>query len=433
MSPNLLYDSIALWLNTFAPFMHAATSRSLTLSVFCVLLAQSLRPADRARSVPPQHPGSARGHLQRNRRMLDKPALSPSILTPLLVRTALWLLKAAGEAVPILIDTTRVGHWEVFYAALPFMGRTLPIAWFVIPYPWPKKAFRKTVKDLLDLINQSWPADRVPTVVADRGFPSQALFQHCHQLGWNWSVRLRCSSPVIYQGQKVRADLFIGQVPDGQWRCFPVTYYAQYSCAGSNERAYPVSGYLVVGHQEAELPPHKRGPATLAAIQKQRQAREQRAHHKRVQRGENPPTSAVQIASSYWLLFTSLPQPTRAVAVYRLRMLIEQTFRDWKSGWNLVPAVLQLSNLSHVSSLMGLTLLSYRLQMEIGVLVNETTEPIEARRRQQWTVSGRMSLFWQAAQALRDTVHYWLPSIASKLEQNCRGGRHLGVPSSLAA
>lgn len=99
---------------------------------------------------------------------------------------ALWLLKADGPSggrIPIPIDTTRIGPWEVFYAALPSMGRTLPIAWFVIPYPWPNKAFRKAVKDLLDLINQNWPADKVPIVVADRGFPSQALFQHCHQLG----------------------------------------------------------------------------------------------------------------------------------------------------------------------------------------------------------------------------------------------------------
>ena len=38
----------------------------------------------------------------------------------------------------------RLGPWEVWLVGLVAAGRTRPIGWAVIPYPWPKGRFRTT-------------------------------------------------------------------------------------------------------------------------------------------------------------------------------------------------------------------------------------------------------------------------------------------------
>ena len=44
----------------------------------------------------------------------------------------------------VALDTTRLGGWEVWMAGIVVAGRTLPIGWAVLPYPWPKAQFRST-------------------------------------------------------------------------------------------------------------------------------------------------------------------------------------------------------------------------------------------------------------------------------------------------
>ncbi len=101
--------------------------------------------------------------------------LSSHYLTPLLVRAGLRLVPDAE--VLLVLDSTRADRWEVFTLGVRCHGRVLPVAWSVLPYPWPKGQFTPTVVALLERTLAAWPPDRPVHLVADRGFPSMALFQ----------------------------------------------------------------------------------------------------------------------------------------------------------------------------------------------------------------------------------------------------------------
>jgi hypothetical protein len=72
-------------------------------------------------------------------------------------------------------------------------GHTLPIGWAVLRILGPKGAFRATTLALVQQLQAAFPAAVRWTLVADRGFPSAALFAQLRQGGTAFSVRLRLS------------------------------------------------------------------------------------------------------------------------------------------------------------------------------------------------------------------------------------------------
>src|SRR3989440_6495996 len=79
-------------------------------------------------------------------------------------------------------------------------GRTMPIGWAVMPYPWPKGRFQTTTIALLQRLQGAFPTNVSWSVVADRGFPSALLFAHLRQAGTAFSVRLRLNTWVTVAG-----------------------------------------------------------------------------------------------------------------------------------------------------------------------------------------------------------------------------------------
>src|SRR5262249_15875471 len=123
-----------------------------------------------------------------------------------------------GQAVVVALDTTRLGKWEVWLAGIVVGGRTLPIGWAGIPYPWPKGRFRTTTLALIRRLQAAFPAARRWSLVAGRGFPSAALFAQLRQGGTDFSVRLRLSDWVTVRGvyAKVAEHLVAGRLRQGQ-------------------------------------------------------------------------------------------------------------------------------------------------------------------------------------------------------------------------
>lgn len=74
---------------------------------------------------------------------MDGPAVDQVAVSPQLIQAALALLPS-GQSAVVALDTTRLGPWEVWLAGIVVAGRTMPIGWAVIPYPWPKGRFRTT-------------------------------------------------------------------------------------------------------------------------------------------------------------------------------------------------------------------------------------------------------------------------------------------------
>ena len=73
-------------------------------------------------------------------------------------------------------------------------------------------------------------------------------------------------------------------------------------------------------------------------------------------------------------------------------MPIEETFRDWHSGWGVRQLVVALPTETMVDRLIGVVCLTYSLQMSLGQRLS--ADSLGQRRRAQWTVTDRVSWFW---------------------------------------
>ena len=186
------YDHIHTWIKSILGPVHATVRVTVAWALLCLLLAQRATPAALARALPAEQAGSGRACVRRVRRWWCGPPLEQVYISSRLIHTALTVLPP-GTPVVVALDTTRLGPWEVWLAGIVVAGRTLPIGWAVIPYPWPKGRFRSTTLALIQQLQRAFPTGVRWTLVADRGFPSAALFAQLRQGGTDFSVRLRLS------------------------------------------------------------------------------------------------------------------------------------------------------------------------------------------------------------------------------------------------
>ena len=121
--------------------------------------------------------------------------------------------------------------------------------------------FRATTLGLIQQLQQAFPAGVRWTLVADRGFPSAALFAQLRQGDTDFSVRLRLSDWVTVGGvyTTVTDHLAAGRLVVGQ------------RTAATMGRGHPdqplVPGWIVVSAAVAAPPPHKQNPGTMRAGQ----------------------------------------------------------------------------------------------------------------------------------------------------------------------
>ena len=186
------YDHIHTWIKSILGPVHATVRVTVAWALLCLLLAQRATPAALARALPAEQAGSGRACVRRVRRWWCGPPLEQVYISPRLIHLALTGLPP-GTSVVVALDTTRLGPWEVWLAGIVVAGRTLPIGWAVIPYPWPKGRLRSTTLALIQQLQRAFPTGVRWTLVADRGFPSAALFAQLRQGGTDFSVRLRLS------------------------------------------------------------------------------------------------------------------------------------------------------------------------------------------------------------------------------------------------
>jgi Transposase DDE domain len=385
------------WVKHVLGTAHTTVVGTVTWAVVCLLVAQRVTPAALARALPHAQAGSGRSCLRRVRRWWRGPALEQGEISPALIRQAL-LGQVIAQPVVVALDTTRVGKWEVWLAGLVVGGRTLPIGWAVIPYPWPKGRFRATTLALVAQLQRAFPAGVRWTLVADRGFPSAALFAQLRRGGTAFSVRLRLSDWVRVAGvyAKVVDHLEAGRLGVGQRTAATV---------GHGRPELPlVPGWVVVSAAVALPPKHKRNPGT--ARERAGRARRQ-AQHRQHKRGRktSPPSAAAQRYAQTWVLFTTAPTLPQAVSAYAGRMAIEETYRDWHHHWAVRAATVNLPTEAMVTRLIGVVCLAYTVQMHLGQRVS--TDPEAQRRRAQWTVTQRVSWFWCGQQLFTDPGYDW--------------------------
>jgi hypothetical protein len=93
-------------------------------------------------------------------------------------------------------------------------------------------------------------------------------------------------------------------------------------------------------------------------------------------------------------------------------MPIEETFRDWHHGWGVRTAVSGRPTEAMVERLIGVACLAYSLQLQLGQRLR--WNPVEQRRRGQWTVSDRISWFWCGQRLFSAPGYDWQPWLATQ-------------------
>ncbi len=399
-----LYPLLAAVLQAGGLIPHATARHSVAQHLAAVVTGQNLRPSARARALPSVMPSPARQRLRRGARALDRACLAPAALIPGLVRTVLALVRAAGAGPApgqpwlLALDTVRCGRWEVFTVGVVARGRVLPVGWAVLPYPWPKGQFTPTVCALAARVGACWPPSETAVLLADRAFPSKALFGTLRRIGWSWTVRLQGRHAVTpADGRRCQVRELLAGSPSGAWREEAVTF-------GGGPDA--PSGTLLIGPGLRVLPVHQSGPASLAARGRQAERRAQHVASK------HPGRSAAS-HDGWVVLFTTEVEWMVAERQYRARWGIEGTYRDAQGGWDgrhgwaLDQAAARLSTAARVEALAGLWALGVLVQTWLGLRVG--TNAIGGRALRRWATTPRLSVWARGQFALGDpALHTWV-------------------------
>ena len=230
-----------------------------------------------SRTLPLDQKEKARS--KRLYRLLRNPSLDGTAMTPLLVRLALGAHPRGW--IPIVVDQTDLQGTQVLMAGIFVAQRVLPVAFACFEYHQIRKSQNALENSLLLLIAACLPPPCKPIVVMDRGYARASLLQQLRTLNIPFLIRGR-SNTMVRVGKK---RLSLGRLPHRVGHPRRYSHAAYQDCAQE-----PVD--IVVFHD-----PHFQEPWFLLV----------------------PAGSAAQLPT------------TEIIALYRQRMHIELTFRDWKT------------------------------------------------------------------------------------------------------
>lgn len=247
-------------------------------------------------------------------RLVRNKHLIGSAMTPLLVRLALGPRPRGW--VPMVLDQTTLRGTPTLLAGVRVAGRILPVAFACFEYATLRKSQNALEFALLLLVKASLPPRCTPLFVMDRGYARVALLAQLRQAGIPYLIRGRRNTMVRLGGQR----LALGRVPHRQGVAirYPQVMY-------QNTKREPVD--LIVFHD-----PAFQEPWYLLV----------------------PPGSSRQL-------------PTAAVvALYRQRMHIELTFRDWKTHLGIRGLRLEVDIAPRLERLLLALTVAYTLAVLLG-------------------------------------------------------------------
>ena len=414
LSPDVVYPAVLTWLEVVGGPSHRAARQAVAHLVAALMLAQSLHSADLQRVLSGPRTVPARQRFKRLARVLDRPWLTPARLTPLLVRAALCLVPPEPARGPtagvthLALDSVRCGRWEVFVVGVVWHGRILPVGWAVLPYPWPKGRFGPTVQGLVQAVAACWPPERPAHLVADRAFPSRALFATLQTAGWGWTLRVAAPRGVIVDGGATTVGGLLRTAVPGRWRTWGGAAY------GTGPKA--IRGTLVVGQGLPVVAPHQANPSSQRVRARRHAARQ--AYLRRKHRADRGHEGTATATDGWMALFTTHATRHAALASYRRRWAIEGSFRDaqggWdrRHGWDLEPVLARQATAQRATALVGLWALGTLLQSRLGDRVAAATAPAAIQTaRAGWTTTGRLSVWARGQFALREpdpAVQAWV-------------------------
>lgn len=270
--------------------------------------------------------GTAHAREKRLHRFLDNPRLDPRGVTDGLVRI---IFGQRGEGLwPVVFDQTKAGSTQALVAGVPCEGRALPLAVYTFDYPWQEttaKSQNQLEEVFLCDVESALPAGIRAVFIGDRGYARATLLHHSNALERLYILRGRAGTSVYVQGKRRK----LGELaaPSKQPRRYRhVLYQAQLRV--------PVD---VIAYHDPDF--------------------------------EQP----------WWLLVPTdcgqlLPTET-IVELYRQRMRVEQSFRDFKTHLGLRGLKLKV----RIAARMGRLLLAFTVAYALAVAVGSSQQASGAR------------------------------------------------------
>ena len=263
-------------------------------------------------------PGTAHAREKRLHRFLENERLDPRGVTEGLARL---IFGKRGQGLwPIAFDQTKAGSTQALLAGVPFEGRTLPLAVYTFQYPWQElsaKSQNWLEEVFLTDLEGALPTGAKAVFIGDRGYARASLLRRSAALGRLYLIRGRSGTRVEYQGQQCKL------------RDLPV------------ETGRPIR-YSRVLYQANE-----RVPVDVVAF--------------------NDP----DFKEPWWLLVPPGTQkllPTKSVlALYRERMQVEHSFRDFKTHLGLRGLNLKVRVAERTGRLLLAFCIAYCLALVLGI------------------------------------------------------------------
>jgi Transposase DDE domain len=232
-------------------------------------------------------------------RLLSTEAAVFSPLQRAWVRLVLRLFAPGRGRVPLLLDWTwHRDRCRSLWVMLPVGGRAVPMAFFLAPVTLGGAGTQRTFEDQALTQLRGWlPRGRRFVLIGDRGFGSRERLGFLRRLGFAALLRINGDAKIQLAGQwQALADL---RPPVGgrrQWAQVPL----------------------------GKLKAKERLVVNVVAV------RQPLLAPKRVLTHPGKPTGKT-IQETTWFLMTDLPLSVDVVALYQLRMQIEESFRDLKA------------------------------------------------------------------------------------------------------
>lgn len=306
--------------------------KNLVVSTFAFILVLSavrngqgrLSLAALARVLPTQ--GTAHAREKRLHRFLKNPRLDFRTVTSSL---ATILLPPGKRFCPLILDQTKSGSAQALLAAVPYAGRALPLACYTFAYPLMEPALKSQNQlehiFLLDT-EVALPRGVIAVWIADRAYARSLLLQQSEQEQRPYIVRGRKETVITYRGRRMKLG-HLHAPPHKALRYQDVLYHAH--------RKVPVD---IIVYDD---PTYQEPWYLLVPV----------AYRKRLE--------------------TDL-----VVDLYRERMQIEQSFRDFKTHLGLRGLNLQID----IAPRIGRLLLTFCLAYILCVLLGESSLGQQARR-----------------------------------------------------
>jgi len=263
-------------------------------------------------------PGTPHAREKRLHRFLHNPRLDFRTVASSLASA---LIAPGRRCYPVLIDQTKSGSAQALLAAVPYAGRALPLACYTFAYPLAEPGLdsQNQLEHLFLLeVENAFPPGATAVWIADRGFARSLLLAQSEKESRPYIIRGRKGPIITYQGK--RSKLHHLAATSGIPRRYEnVRFHAQ------RQILVDVIVYHEPGFQE---PWFLLVPASFRALL---------------------PTNLV-------------------VALYRERMQIEQSFRDFKTHLGLRGLQLQVD----IAPRMGRLLLAFLLAYIFCLLLGES-------------------------------------------------------------